>query len=320
MPWIGTSRRRPVNFHVTTLGSEGLLHITGPDALGFLQGQTTCDTRKLDATTALPGAYCTPQGRVVCDFLLARPGAEHIVLRMRRDIMAAAAATFGKYIVFARAELDASREEWQVLACWGADAAAGVKLLCGAVPGGRYGAAGGDGLVVIQLDAEGTQFECYVDRARHPELPPPWSGTPSPGGENHWRVLQIASGIGRIEEPTIATFVPQMLNYDLTGFISFNKGCYTGQEVVARLHYRGKAKRRMYLASFDGPTDTAAGTEVYTADGGQSVGTIVNCAAQDDGTALGLVVATAGGVAGGLHLGGPGGAALTIGHLPYPVE
>lgn len=311
---------RPVNTHVTPLQSEGLLHITGPDAVDFLQGQTTCDTRKLDASTALPGAYCTPQGRVVCDFLLVQLREEHVVLRMRGDILNAAATTFGKYIVFARAELTAARDEWWALACWGDAAAEGVKALCGSMPRRRYGMVTGTGVVAVQLDDQGTQFECYLDRALHPDLPPPLSGARDPGGENRWRALQIASGIGRIEGPTVTSFVPQMLNYDLTGFISFNKGCYTGQEVVARLHYRGKPKRRMYLVTFAGPADIAAGTEVYTASGGQSVGNIVNCAAEADGTAVALVVATADGVATGLHLGDPAGAALTVGQLPYPVE
>ena len=82
-----------LNCEFTTLPGEGLLHISGPETLGFLQGQTTCDTRRLDASTAIPGAYCTPQGRVVCDFLLLQLGQEHVGLRMRSDILDASAAT-----------------------------------------------------------------------------------------------------------------------------------------------------------------------------------------------------------------------------------
>ncbi len=308
-----------MNFASTPLPGESLLHIRGPDALAFLQGQATCDTRSLDASSALPGACCTPQGRVICDFLLVQLEADHLALRMRRDILDVAAATLGRYIVFSRAELDAAQDTWQAVACWGSEAAGQVAELCGVRPHRRYEVVSGPGLLAVQVDDEGAQFECYLDRSRHGELPAPLAHGLVQEGEARWRALQIANGIGRVERPTVESFVPQMLNYDLTGHISFSKGCYTGQEVVARLHYRGRSKRRLYLVRFEGPADTPAGTELFTAAGGQSVGSIVNAAAADRGGAVALAVATAEGVAAGLHLGNPEGPSLAVGRLPYPV-
>jgi folate-binding protein YgfZ len=301
------------------LEQESLLHIAGPDSLVFLQGQTTCDTREVNPQHALPGAFCTPQGRVVCDFLLSQLSEEHFALRLRRDIRALSSATFGKYIIFSKAELDAERDDWQLLACWGADAAGTLADIFGAVPAQRYGAHAGEGFVLVQLDDAGQQFECYLDSSSHPQWSARIAQSMQAATPDQWQALQIAAGIGRIETATVEEFIPQMLNYDLTDHISFNKGCYTGQEVVARLHYRGKPKRRMYLAQLPGSEPIAAGTALFTDGSEQSVGNVVNCALNGD-VLTALVVATVGGVENGLHLDSPDGPTLIIGDLPYSLQ
>ena len=300
------------------LDKEALLHISGPDALTFLQGQVTCDTRGLEDSGARAGAYCTPQGRVVSDFLLANLGGQHFALRLRRDTRAAAAATFGKYIIFSKAELDAERDDWRVLACWGPDSGNVLGDLLGAVPGERYGDVRGEGFVLVQVDEDGEEFECYLDAAAREDLLQLIDEKMARGREEQWRCRQLRSGIGRIEEATSGEFIPQMLNYDLVGHVSFNKGCYTGQEVVARMHYRGKPKRRMYLAA--APEAPAAGTPLFSGGASQSVGNVVNSAVDGEAGALALVVATADGVEGGLRLGAPEGPALQMLELPYPLE
>jgi folate-binding protein YgfZ len=306
-----------LNCEFTTLAGEDLLHISGPDTLGFLQGQTTCDTRRLDDRTALPGAYCTPQGRVVCDFLLLQLGQEHVGLRMRSDILAAAAATFSKYIVFSKAEIDRQRGDWQVAACWGQDARQVIAALCGAAPDKQFAVAAADGLRAVQLDDDGQLFECYLDRSVLGQVPAELAALQSEGGEARWRAQQIATGVGRIEQATVEQFIPQMLNFDITGHISFDKGCYTGQEVIARLHYRGKSKRRMYLATLE--HDTEAGAELYASTSAQSVGNVVNCAPAASGFTA-LVVATADSAEAGLHLASQDGPPLSLGELPYSLE
>jgi folate-binding protein YgfZ len=302
------------------LSGETLLHISGPDSLTFLQGQATCDTRQLRAGHALPGAFCTPQGRVICDFLLAQLGEEHFALRMRRDISHQAAATLGRYIVFSRAELEGENQNWQVYGCWGPEAKDALNELAAQPAGVRSGTAADTGLVLVQVDTDSDQFECYVDMSVRPRFGEELARRLETGSESTWRRLQILAGLGRIEAPTMEQFVPQMLNYDLTGHISFNKGCYTGQEVVARLHYRGRPKRRLYLVRFAADAPPPAGTELYTPGTEQSVGNLVNASVEPDGAALALVVATAAGVAGSLRLGSPDGPVLEIGELPYKVE
>lgn len=309
--------------HFTTLEHEALLHLSGPDATTFLQGQLTCDTRKLSHETALPGLYCTAQGRVICDFLLAELAPGHLALRMRRDIRAASAELFSRYIIFSKAELDAERDDWQTLACWGPAAVVQLSEVFGIAPSSRYGACQGEGFTIVQMDEAGQQFECLLAPAAREKLQTRLDKGAILAPETAWQGLQLANGVARIEAATTGEFIPQMLNYDLTGHISFNKGCYTGQEVVARMHYRGKSKRRLYLASVERaalPQEAALpapGDSLYSPAGKQATGKVVNCVAQGDGTMVLLASATADGVEAGLHLSQAEGPALQIGSLPY---
>jgi len=307
-----------LNCQYARLEQDALLHITGPDTLKFLQGQTTCDTRKVNPQNAVPGAFCTPQGRVVCDFLLSELGPEHFALRMRRDIRPGSGAAFGKYIVFSKAKLDAARDDWQVFAVWGEDSAQALRGVFAAVPDTRFGACSGRNFVLVQTDDAGHAFECYLDTAQSTDLLARLDESITRGAEADWQAGQIASGIARIETASVGEFVPQTLNYDLTGHISFNKGCYTGQEVVARLHYRGKAKRRSYLFELPGATACPVGAPLYTDDVEQHVGNVINVGMQDGKTRL-LATATAGGLDNGLHLGAADGPLLTRAELPYVV-
>ncbi len=310
--------------YYTIVEQDALLHLQGPAALSFLQGQVTCDTRKLDAHTALPGAYCTAQGRVVCDFLLTMLAEEHLALRMRRDIRASSAAVLGKYIVFSRARLDSEREDWQIIACWGATAARVLEGVFGAVPGGKYRACSGPGFTLVQLDEAAEQFECHLEPARAGSALERLRELATDAGETAWQALQIAAGTARIEASTTGEYIPQMLNYDVTGHISFNKGCYTGQEVVARMHYRGKPKRRLYLAELAAADMQAgahpvSGDSLYSPGAAQSVGNVINAVASARGGLLMLVTATAAGVDAGLHAASADGPRLHTGQMPYRI-
>ena len=305
------------------LENEALLHIEGPDALTFLQGQVTCDTRELTANKALPGLYCTVQGRVVCDFLLCTLAPDHLLLRMRRDIRASTAALFAKYIVFSKAKLDAQQDDWQVCACWGPELATTLEQIFGALPRERYSSCSGEGFVLVQMDAAGQQFECYLHR-NTAELGSRLIERSLAGTETDWQAEQIASGIARLEAGTTGEYVPQLLNYDLTGHISFTKGCYTGQEVVARLHYRGKPKRRLYLADINAdsiPPDLQiqAGDPLYGEDNSRAIGNVINCAAGENGEQFMLVTATEAGANTALRLGDSKGPQLHTHATPYRV-
>lgn len=308
-----------LNCHYAPLEQEALLHIVGPDALKFLQGQTTCDTRKVDPQHAVPGAFCTPQGRVVCDFLLFELAPEHFALRLRRDIRADSAAAFGKYIIFSKAKIDAAREDWIAVGVWGLEGTQALSEVFGEVPTERFDARSADDFVLIQTDEHGYQFECFLPQAGSQDRLARMDALMQRSTEPECQGQQITSGIARIEAATVGEFVPQVLNYDLTGHISFKKGCYTGQEVVARLHYRGKSKRRTYAAELSEQQDCAPGTAIFDAVSDQNVGSVINSASTQGRTLL-LLATSATGVANGLLLGAADGPELTMLELPYPVE
>lgn len=334
---IKPSRRKtqliPVgNSYYCPLEQESLLHISGEQALQFLQGQLSCDTRKLGPRQSLPGLYCTVQGRVVCDFLLCQLAPEQFALRLRRDIHSSSAALLAKYIIFSKARIIPENDDWQLLGCWGDGVGDVLRECLGQLPTGKYASCGGENFLLVQVDDHGQQFECYLKRAPQAGVIQELQTRLQLASEPHWQALQIRNGVARIELKTSGEFIPQMLNYDITGHISFNKGCYTGQEVVARMHYKGKPKRRMYLARVDVTEPATAGSALYAsrrdttasatdagADTARSVGNIVNCAGAADQQLWALLVATREGINAGLHLHTPDGPELTLAELPYSV-
>lgn len=312
-----------MNCCFTALDNEALLHLEGPDTLSFLQGQLTCDTRKLSGERALPGLYCTPQGRVICDFLLLQLAPGEFALRLRRDLRANSAAALAKYIVFSKSRLQADADALRVVGCWGGAAAATLREVFGVVPGTQYETTQGEGCVLVQTDAKGEVFECLLQDEMADALLDKLQQSASPTSRAAWEASQVSAGNARIEAATSGEFIPQMLNYDLSGHISFSKGCYTGQEVIARMHYRGKPKRRLYLTSLAddalaGMDKPAPGAALYS-ERERSAGNIVNAARGDDDQWRLLVTTTLEGVAQGLHLGGSEGPLLAVGELPYPV-
>jgi len=313
-----------LNCYFTALENESLLHVEGPDTETFLQGQLTCDIRQLDGNRALPGLYCNPQGRVICDLLALQFAPGHIALRLRRELRASSAERLAKYIVFSKAELQADREDWQLFACWGPAAAAALTEVFGAAPHARYHTVRGEGYVLWKADNGGDAFELVLEAGRCEAFCRRLAAITGAGSAVDWEIRQIRAGDARIAAATSGEFLPQMLNFDLSGHISFSKGCYTGQEVVARLHYRGKPKRRLLLAGIDvdllpAATGPVVAAPLYSPAGEQSVGTVVNTACDNGREWLILATATAGGVAQGLHLDGPDGPPLRIGTLPYPL-
>ena len=304
-----------MNARFAPLDHEALLQISGPDTLTFLQGQSTCDTRELHAQRALPGLFCNPQGRALADFLLVQLDEETVLLRLRRELAAPTAAVLGKYIAFSKATLGDADHDWRVFGLWGDDAAEATAEHFAAIPGARYSVTAGDGFRLVQMDETGTAFECLL--SGNCALRDKLVSELDAGTAADWDALQIASGIARLEAATAGEYVPQNLNYDLTGHISFTKGCYTGQEVVARLHYRGKSKRRVLLATVNSHAP-APGDTLYAPGGAKSEGAVINAATPDDGESRLLVCTSPDNLSQGLALeDGTTGVALAL--PPYPL-
>lgn len=314
----------PVTGYYSELEQRGVLLIRGPDTQKFLQGQTTCDLDLLTAEHAVSGAYCTAQGRMVCDFRILGCGGDSWLMSMHRGICDNSAAVFSKYIVFSKAAISNASAQWRSFAVWGQDLARVLELDTREL----NGVCEQNGARWVQTDEAGERFECHVPVESAPALLNLLAADLQHAEESDWQLAEINAGQAHLEPETVEMFIPQMLNYQLTGHVSFSKGCYTGQEIVARMHYRGNLKRPMYLASIavaELPADDTgtaqcpvAGTPLHPPGGEQSIGNLVNCARDGDSYRL-LAVVTRTAIETGVHLGGPRGPELKFHPLPYPL-
>ena len=284
------SESQPDNF-ITPIPYYGLLAISGPETAKFLQGQTTCDLDAVSDTQSCAGAYCTPKGRMISSFHIGRLDEEHYLLRMQRDIVDTTRDTLAKYIVFSKAEQENTSDQYQLFGLRGEQARQAIENTFGQVPSGKWAAVNADQQLVIQIDDEGLVFECWVPNQL---AEPTWQSLCEqlkPVGSQQWGLLSIQRGEAEVCATTVDVFIPQVLNYQLTGAISFTKGCYTGQEVVARMEYRGKLKRRMYRARVVS-TSIQPGDAIYTEGKEQSSGNVVNVASLDNNNSEILAVLT----------------------------
>lgn len=255
----------------------GMLLTQGPDSSQFLQGQTTCDFKEVTDNQSRLGAFCNPKGRMISSFLTARRDDQNYLLRMRRDIVESTKAAFGKYIVFSKAEQIDLSDQIIVLGLHGDKARAALVDTFGNAPTEKNQVCQQENQLVLQLDDEGLTFECWLDIESAEKYWNQLSQVLKPTGSNQWQRLTIQQGVGELSSALVDEFIPQLLNFTLIGAVSFDKGCYTGQEVVARMHYKGKPKRGLYRIQLQG-SDVKEGQELFS-DGEQAIGELVNIAA-----------------------------------------
>jgi len=302
---------------ISPLTHYGILAIDGPDTATFLQGQTTCNLKEVDDSNSRYGGCCTVKGRLYSSFQIARLNSEQYRLRMRRDIVDDTQQRLAKYIVFSKAEQRNLSDELLVVGLQGPLAQARITACFGSAPERAQQSTTGDGSIAICL-APG-MYECWITADTLAAVWPMLSEGMSLLGSEHWESQTIAAGLGEVTPETQELFIPQMLNYQATGAVSFTKGCYTGQEVVARLHYRGTPKRRTFVALLPAPELPEPGTLIFTDESEQSVGMVVNAAAGETGAAA-LVAVTMASATKTLHLQAPDGPSFTVTSPPYSLE
>ncbi len=224
------------------IDDHGLLLVRGPDASKFLQGQVTCDIAALSNNEVLKpsclGAHCSHKGRMLFSFRACQLDSQTIALSIFKDLIPEALATLKKYSVFSKVELIDAYQDYRIIGFSGDDLSK-LNALIPALPEKDNDAYIVEGMAIIKI---GTRYyECWIPYSKLTEIPQTTKDA------DYWSAINIAQGIGEIRPETVAEFIPQMLNYQSIGKgISFKKGCYTGQEVVARMQYLGKLKRRMY--------------------------------------------------------------------------
>jgi folate-binding protein YgfZ len=300
------------------LDDQAFVVVSGVDVRKFLQGQLTCHLDEVTATHSVSGSYCTVQGRMITSFRVAQRGDGALLLRMHASVVEPTVQTLKKYGVFSKVQIGVE-PDYIALSVEGGDSA---KLLAGIVPAspvGKNAAVCNDAFVAIQTDDAAQRFEIWVDAANAADI---WQklAAATTAGAALWRLRNIRDGIGHVEARSQDMFIPQMLNFQQTGFVHFKKGCYTGQEIVARMQYLGKLKRHMYR--FDVQSDTAplAGDELMTTASAQSIGNIVSSVATGDQRFEVLAVTTDDTMdADTLHIRGRSGQRFRRLELPYAI-
>lgn len=295
---------------VTALSHLGVIRAEGPDAASFLHGQLTQDFVLLDASEARLAALCTAKGRAIASFIGIRPEPGRILLVCSRDILAATLKRLSMYVLRAKAKLSDASADFALYGLTGtALVANGVDA--GALPG--RASAVGEAQVVSLYPSDGVPRALWIAPA----------GSPAPQGAELdpaiWPWSEVRSGIVTLTTPVVEAFVPQMINYESVGGVNFKKGCYPGQEIVARSQFRGTLKRRTYLVQAS--DEVAAGQEVFAAnDPAQPVGTVAQAAPDPKGGWAALISIQIAAIdAGGLHARAIDGPALTVEPLPYPL-
>lgn len=271
------------------LKSQALLGVEGPDANRFLQGQLTCDLRELTPSHSLQGAQCSLKGRMLNTFRLVQDRDDRVILRTFSELASATQAALGKYIVFSKAEIKDLSGAYTLVGLVGPQAESLLSTQLGAVPETDGDWLNSNGHLIIKLAEQ--RFECWLNQDTAAPLLAAWSASCQAADENLWTLQDIRAGWAQLRPQTQELFTPQALNYPLVGAVSFRKGCYTGQEVVARLHYKGKLKRRMYRVEFPWPEQSplpAPGDELT--DDERALGQCVLAAHNERGRVEALVV------------------------------
>jgi tRNA-modifying protein YgfZ len=294
---------------VSLLSHLGIIRVEGDDASSFLQSQLTQDFSLLGLSEARLAAFCTAKGRMQASFIGFKRSHTDILLVVSRDVLAPTLKRMSMFVLRAKAKLRDATAEFELCGLAGEPA---VKLTADLQePWSKIDI--GNASVVRLYPADGQTRSLWVAPV----------GETAPAGpalsHERWLWGEVRSGIATITAPIVEAFVPQMLNYESVGGVNFKKGCYPGQEVVARSQFRGTLKRRAYLAHSPAPLQPAQ--EVFhESDAGQPCGLVAQAAAAPAGgwDAIVSILITAS-EGGRLTAGAAEGPELSLQPQPYPL-
>lgn len=299
----------------SSLTHEGVLAARGTDAGKFLQGQLTCNIQYLTGRASL-GARCTPKGRMQSSFRIL-PQGNGFLLALAAELVEPQLADLKKYAVFSRGtQLEDESARWARFGLQGGDAV--LTKLGLALPADADALVEAEELLAVRLP-DG-RAELWVPAERAEEIRACLAEALPEAPLNDWLLAQVRAGIGQVFEATRELFIPQMINLQALDGVSFRKGCYTGQEIVARMQYLGRLKRRMYRLTTQLESMPAPGVGLFSPVHGSSVGEVV-LAAQSSGRVELLAVVQEDALQDGrLHLGSLEGPALEVLDLPYGLD
>ncbi|WP_181295600.1 folate-binding protein YgfZ [Pseudomonas sp. Q2-TVG4-2] len=299
------------------LSHEGVLAVRGPDASKFLQGQLTCNLNYLDAQHSSLGARCTPKGRMQSSFRILEEG-DGYLLAMDRELVQTQHADLTRFAAFSKSKLYDESAQW---VRFGLSKGDGALVSLGLdLPQAADQVVAAHGLIAVRLSDGRAELWIRATEAETTQLR--LAAQLPEASIDRWLLAQIRAGVGQVVAGTRELFIPQMINLQALGGVSFKKGCYTGQEIVARMQYLGKLKRRLQrLAAEASDAEVPApGLELYSPVHGSSVGEVVLAASAEGSMELLAVLQEDAAADGRIFLGSPDGLPLTLLDLPYTLD
>jgi folate-binding protein YgfZ len=311
---------------VAPLTSLGLLAFSGEEAATFLHNQLTNDVEHLDTGEVRLAGYCSPKGRLLATMLIWKSN-DAIMLLLPHALLPAIQKRLQMFVLRAKVKVQDASQQQAILGLAGDQAAAALQAWFPQLPAQPYAKIDNPSGTLMRLanGADGVaRYQWIVANAAAIDAWPRLRTVLAAADEAAWRLGDIQAGVPQITAATQEKFVPQMINFELIGGVNFKKGCYPGQEIVARSQYLGKLKRRMMLATIENVSGAAAaaiqpGVEIFSsADPEQPCGTIVN--AETDGSdriSCLTEIKLAAPEAGSVHAGSATGPVLHFHPLPY---
>lgn len=295
----------------------GLIRVRGEDANVFLHNLLTNDLNGLSADGVQRSGICNPKGRLLATFLIWHEGAD-LLIALSSDLHATILKKLSMYVLRSKVRLSDAGDQRMLIGLSGPEAAKALADL-GPIPAESLKITSIEYGQVVRLDAE--RYLLAIDASATEAVWRKLAALARPVGLAAWHWLEITAGIPLVSSATQEEFIPQMINFELIDGVSFKKGCYPGQEIVARTQYLGKIKRRMYRAHLDEELP-AAGTHLYAPEtGDQSCGTVVSSSpAPGGGNELLAVIQSTCAEAGEVHLHSPSGPRLIFQPLPYALD
>lgn len=299
-----------------------LIAVDGDDAEEFLQGQLTNDLREVTATRAQQSAWCSPKGRVLTCLLVFRHN-DSLLLQLPEALLGQTLTRLRMYVLRAKTTLEDASASWMRMGLVGEDAESCLIDRLGPVPGKPEDICSRSGVTVIRLRGRRPRYEIVASPEALTSLWNACREVAVAAGADAWELLDIEAGIAAIGPETSDIFVPQMINLDRVGGVNFTKGCYVGQEIVARTQHLGRIKRRMYRAHWNGSSPIDAGdTLEASADPASPKAQIINARPVPGGgfDLLTVIPIEAVGSLADAGLTLRDGSRLTLQDLPYPLE
>lgn len=292
----------------------GLIRTNGKDAKQFLQGQLTCDLEEINAERSRLGAHCDVKGRIIAIFRLFFYQNDYYFL-LPSSMLSLLLASLQKYAVFSKVTLTNVSKDWQKIGLYGPS----LKDLLT------------DQNLYVAKENEVAEFCDKLSISipgpvpRHILLAPTsepikFIKTLEQQNIDHWHLLDIMAGIPTIYPETSAQFTPHQLNFPQINGVSFNKGCYIGQEIIARTHYLGRSKSRLFRVGFQDNNPSSPGTPLFDSDLKIKKGALIMCAKEQGHHYQALICLQTQAIYNNIRLGSLEGPLINFLELPYSIN